>query len=141
MVVNGFDCADGQDRAQGKCHVCCAQGIQRNGRHRKWQALATERRRSVYRTPAIGHIGFVGRDKTFGHDDFAIFQTRTNGVAYPVERGKFALGKGANAFHNRLHHIGCGIGEAVMLRQGFDTYDMLQDKCLFSNGCRKGHDQ
>jgi hypothetical protein len=66
--------------------------------------------------PAIGNIGFVGRHKTFGHDDFAIFQTRTNGVAYPVEWGKFALGKGANAFYNRVHHIGCGIGEAFMLR-------------------------
>ena len=141
MVVDGFDRANRQDWAQGKCHVRRAQGIQRNGRHRKWQALATERRRCVYRSPAIGDIGFVGRDKTFGHDDFAIFQTRTNGVAYPVEWRKFALRKCANAFHNCLHHIGRGIGEAFMLRQGFDTYDMLQDKCLFSNGCRKGHDQ
>ena len=72
MMVDRFNRAHREDRAQSKGHVSAAKRIERNGRQRERQTLAAKFRRRVDRAPAIGDIRFIRRNKTVRHHDFAI---------------------------------------------------------------------
>ena len=72
MMVDRFNRAHRQDRAQGKGHVSAAKRIKRDCRQRERQTLTTKFRRRVDRAPTIGDIRFIRRNKTVGHHDFAV---------------------------------------------------------------------
>ena len=139
MMVDRFNRADRQYRAEGERHVGCAERIERNGRQRKWQALPAKIGRRVDRSPPVCDIGLVGGHKTFGHHHFAVHQPSADGVADPIERSEFASSKLTDAVDDSLDHIGCRIGKAVVPGQRVDARDMLQYEQLLGDRGGKRH--
>ncbi len=72
--------------------------------------------------------------------DLAIAPLRAVGVANPVQGGKFAFGKLANAVDNGFYHILAGTGKAFMAGQFTDIGNMFEDEILFATGGCKTHE-
>ena len=112
VLLERLDRADGQHREQGEGEIGRAEILQHAAGQGERQALAAEFRRAADRVPPLCDIVLVGALETVRQADHAVFKHCAFLVADAAQRRPFPGGESADAFDDRLHHLGLGGGEA-----------------------------
>ena len=140
MGVDCLDRAEAEHGAEREGKIGGTAGFQDKCGQRIGQALAAKFFRTVDRGPATLYEMGISLLVARWQSHLAVAPLGALGVADPVEGSKFALGKLADPFDNRLDHIFAGTGKAVMAGQSADIGNMFEDEILFATGGCKAHE-